>query len=52
VARDKEAMGTKVLPNGKTVTNHGMAVREAAHNKAAAPMKSGATGKGKGKIGD
>lgn len=31
VARDKSAVGTKTLANGKTVTNHGQAVAAAAH---------------------
>lgn len=33
VARDKDAVGTKTLPNGKVIENHGQAVREAAHDK-------------------
>ncbi|MCL6107094.1 MAG: hypothetical protein M1309_07120 [Actinobacteria bacterium] len=32
-ARDKNAMGTKTLPNGGTVENHGMAVSGAAHQQ-------------------
>ena len=31
IARDKSAMGTKTLPNGKVIENHGMAVSQAAH---------------------
>ena len=34
VARDKEALGEKTLPSGKTIENHGMAVSAAAHDKA------------------
>ncbi len=32
-ARDKNAMGTKTLPNGGTVENHGMAVSGVAHQQ-------------------
>ena len=32
-ARDKDAMGTKTLPNGNEVENHGMAVSGAAHEQ-------------------
>ena len=31
IARDKSAMGTMTLPNGKVIENHGMAVSQAAH---------------------
>jgi hypothetical protein len=34
VARDKDAVGTKLLPNGKTVTNHGQAVSAVARSGA------------------
>jgi len=34
VARDKDAVGTRVLPNGKTVTNHGQAVSAVARSGA------------------
>ncbi len=33
VARDKDAVGTRTLPNGKVIENHGMAVSEAAHQQ-------------------
>ena len=34
VAKDKDAVGSKTLANGKTITNHGMAVSAVAHAKA------------------
>jgi len=33
VARDRDATGTMTLPNGREVENHGMAVRDAAHEQ-------------------
>ena len=33
VARNKDAMGTKTLPNGNEIENHGMAVSGAAHEQ-------------------
>ena len=44
VARDKDAVGSKTLKNGKTVTNHGQAVSEVARDKGAAEAKSGDAG--------
>jgi hypothetical protein len=32
VARDRDAVASRTLPNGKTITNHGMAVSAAAHD--------------------
>jgi hypothetical protein len=34
VAKDKDAVGSKTLANGKTITNHGMAVSAVARAKA------------------
>jgi hypothetical protein len=34
VARDKDAVGSRTLANGKTITNHGMAVSAVARAKA------------------
>ena len=61
VARDKEALGTKTLPNGNTVENHGMAVSAAAHDKAGtsteaatsmeAEIETGGEGHAKGNAG-
>jgi hypothetical protein len=55
VARDKEAVGTKTLPNGKTIENHGMAVSAAAHAKAdtstEADTETGGEGHAKGHSG-
>lgn len=51
VARDKEAVGTKTLRNGKTVTNHGMAVSAAAHTKAGTSTEAVTKANGKGKSG-
>ena len=54
VAKDKQAVGTKTLGNGKTVTNHGMAVSAAAHEKADKAVKKSKDqpgGKGQAKSG-
>lgn len=45
VARDKDAVATKVLPNGKKVTNHGQAVSAAAHSRRDRPGKARANGR-------
>ncbi|HEX5642762.1 MAG TPA: hypothetical protein VFZ86_10575 [Thermoleophilia bacterium] len=48
VARDKDAVGSKTLANGKTITNHGMAVSAVARAKAGGgDGHSGGQGKGK-----
>jgi|GEM_PF-4810644 len=55
VARDKDAVGSKTLKNGKTVTNHGQAVSEVARDKGASETKSdnaGGNGQGKAKGND
>ena len=52
VAKDKDAVGSKTLKNGKTVTNHGQAVSAVARDKGAAEAKSdnaGGNGQGKAK---
>lgn len=41
IARDKEAVGTKTLANGKTVTNHGQAVSAVARSQDGKPEASG-----------
>ena len=43
-ARDKDAVATKSLPNGKKVTNHGQAVSAAAHARKDKPAKGRANG--------
>jgi hypothetical protein len=49
VARDKDAVGSKTLSNGKTVTNHGMAVSAVANGKADGEGHSSGKGKEKPK---
>lgn len=51
VARDKDAVGTKTLANGKTVTNHGMAVSAVARAKAGGGGNGHPGGQGKEKAG-
>lgn len=51
VAKDKDAVGSKTLANGKTITNHGMAVSAVAHAKAGGG-NGHSGGHGKEKAGD
>jgi len=51
VAKDKSAVGSKTLANGKTITNHGMTVSAVAHAKAGDGGNGHAGGKGKEKSG-
>jgi hypothetical protein len=46
VARDKSQVATKTLPNGKTVTNHGQAVRIVARSDAGKTKAAGAKSSG------
>ena len=48
VAKDKDAVGTKTTPSGKTITNHGQAVSAVARSDAGKPDASG-NGGGNGK---
>jgi len=50
VAKDKDAVGSKTLANGKTITNHGMAVSAVAHAEAGGG-KGHSGGQGKDKAG-
>ena len=52
VAKDKDAVGSKTLANGKTITNHGMAVSAVAHAKARGDGGGHSGGQGKEKAGD
>ena len=47
MAKDKGAVGSKTLANGKTITNHGMAVSAVAHAKTGHGGKAHAGGQGK-----
>jgi len=51
VAKDKDAVGSKTLANGKTITNHGMAVSAVAHAKAGGGGNGHSGGQGKEKAG-
>lgn len=48
VAKDEEAVASKTLANGKTITNHGMAVSAVAHVNAGVLDGAGDDGKGNG----
>ena len=51
VAKDKDAVGSRTLANGKTITNHGMAVSAAAHAKAGGGGNGHSGGQGKERSG-
>jgi hypothetical protein len=51
VAKDKDAVGSKTLANGKTITNHGMAVSAVAHAKAGSGGSGHSGGQGQEKAG-
>lgn len=48
VATDEEAVATKTLANGKTITNHGVAVSAVAHVNAGVLAEASNDGKGNG----